>query len=81
MLTKLSSKGQVIIPKPIQEELHLKYGSQFYIRIHEGSLILEPLKKSAIDILYGKYSDTDFLSDLETEHKQEIKKGGNSVCS
>lgn len=81
MLTKLSSKGQVIIPKSIQEKSQLKHGSQFYIRIHEGSLILEPLKKSAIDILYGKYANTDFLSDLETEHKQEIKKGGNSVCS
>jgi len=31
------------------------------------------VETSVVDALYGKYSDTDFLADLETEHQREVR--------
>ena len=73
MLTRLSSKGQLVIPKPIREALKLRTGTQFYIRLKKGKIILEPVATSPIAALYGKYPDVDFLADLEAEHRREVR--------
>ncbi len=77
MSVKLSSKGQLVIPKSIREALGLGKGTRFHVRIVEGRIILEPEAEtksaSPIDALYGKYADTDLLTDLETEHRQELQ--------
>ena len=72
MLTRLSSKGQLVIPSAVRKALGLRAGTQFHLRLEEGKIILEPIKTSPIEVLYGKYPDVDFLTNLETEHKQEI---------
>jgi AbrB family looped-hinge helix DNA binding protein len=73
MLARLSTKGQLVIPKPIREALGLRPGTRFDIRLtEEGKLILDPILDSPIDALHGKYADADFLNALETEHRQEI---------
>ncbi len=73
MLTKLSSKGQLVIPKAIRQALGLRTGTQFHIRVTEGRILLEPITPSPIAALYGKYPDADFLTDLEAEHRREIE--------
>ena len=73
MLAKLSSKGQVVIPKAVRKALGLRHGTQFRVQLKEGKIILEPMGISPIDALYGKYADADFLTDLEQEHRQEIR--------
>jgi AbrB family looped-hinge helix DNA binding protein len=70
---KLSSKGQLVIPKPIREALGLKKGTRFHVDVAEGKIILEPETTSPIDALYGKYADADLLTDLEAEHRQEVQ--------
>lgn len=70
MLTRLSSKGQLVIPSAVRKALGLRAGTQFYIRVEEDKIILEPIKTSAVEALYGKYPDADFLAELEAEHKQ-----------
>jgi AbrB family looped-hinge helix DNA binding protein len=72
MLVKLSSKGQLVIPKPIREALRLHAGTRFDVRLRGGKIILEPVGPSIVDSLYGKYADTDFLADLEDEHQREM---------
>ena len=73
MTVTLSTKGQLVIPKPIRDALGLRAGTRFDIRLtDEGTLILDPILDSPIDALYGKYAGADFLTDLETEHQQEI---------
>ena len=72
MLIKLSSKGQVVIPKSIREALALRRGTRFHVRVDRGKIILEPQVASPADALYGKYADADFLTELEEEHRQEI---------
>jgi AbrB family looped-hinge helix DNA binding protein len=73
MLAKLSSKGQLVIPKPIREALGLRRGTRFHVQVDEGRIILEPQIASPADALYGKYADADFLTALEEEHRREIE--------
>ena len=72
MKSKLSSKGQLIIPKTVRRILDLRSGSQFNVKVHNRKIILEPVQKdSAWDSLFGKYAGTDLLGPLEKEHKKE----------
>lgn len=43
MVTHLSSKGQVIIPKKIREQHHWHTGLKFIITEQNDSIILQPL--------------------------------------
>lgn len=72
MLVKLSSKGQLVIPKPIREALGLRSGMQFHVQIDARRVILEPVDAAPADALYAKYAGTDFLTELEEEHRQEV---------
>ncbi|MBU4226162.1 MAG: AbrB/MazE/SpoVT family DNA-binding domain-containing protein [Chloroflexi bacterium] len=73
MLIKLSSKGQLVIPKSIREALRLDSGNQMRVRIADGRIILEPISgKDLIQSLHGKYAGNDLLEELENEHRQEI---------
>jgi len=73
VLARLSSKGQLVIPKAIRQALGLRAGTQFHVRLEEGRIILEPVLTSPIEALYGKYPRADFLAELEAEHRQEIR--------
>jgi len=73
MVVRLSSKGQLVIPKSIRDALRLKAGTCFEAYLQEGKIILEPVDTSAVDALYGKYAGIDFLGDLETEHQREVR--------
>ncbi|MEW6718175.1 MAG: AbrB/MazE/SpoVT family DNA-binding domain-containing protein [Chloroflexota bacterium] len=72
MLAKLSSKGQLVIPKALREGLKLQPGSEFYIRLSEGKIILEPIEATTISMLYGKYAGDNFLTEHEAKHRQEV---------
>jgi AbrB family looped-hinge helix DNA binding protein len=54
--TKMTSKGQVVIPEAIRKKLGLKPGSQFVVIGGEGVVVLkqiEPLSMSLFDDLVG----------------------------
>jgi AbrB family looped-hinge helix DNA binding protein len=72
MLDRLSSKGQVVIPKPIREALRLAAGTRFDLQLHEGKIVLEPLPESTFEALYGKYADSDLLTGLEENHQHHV---------
>ena len=78
--TRLSSKGQLVIPKSVRDILGLETGTRFQVLVQDGKIVLEPVVRSPIDALYGKYSDTDLLGDLEAEHKQEIERDATSCA-
>jgi AbrB family looped-hinge helix DNA binding protein len=73
VLAKLSSKGQLVIPKPVREALGLRQGMQLHVRVEAGRVILEPAGLSSVEALYGKYADADLLTTLEEEHGQELR--------
>jgi len=74
--TRLTSKGQVVIPKPVREQLRWASGTQLVVEISDGGAVrLTPLKaEDSIDTLYGCLKDLprDPLADLEAEHQAEI---------
>jgi AbrB family looped-hinge helix DNA binding protein len=76
MLVTLSSRGQLVIPKAVRQALGLRAGARLHVRLAEGKIVLEPAGPGPIAALYGKYADADFLGQLETEHHQEMKRGG-----
>lgn len=45
MLLRLSSKGQLVLPKSIRQELRLEHGDQFQARVVDGKIVLEPVTK------------------------------------
>lgn len=43
IITRLSSKGQVVLPKNIREQLALKEGAELKVEVIKGKIVLEPL--------------------------------------
>jgi AbrB family looped-hinge helix DNA binding protein len=75
--TRVTSKGQVVIPKSVRDQLRWASGTQLAVEIMEDRAVrLELLEaKDPIDTLYGCLKDLpgDPLADLEAEHKAEIE--------
>ncbi len=42
--TKMTSKGQVVIPESIRKTLHLNAGNQFVVVAHEDTVILKTIQ-------------------------------------
>jgi AbrB family looped-hinge helix DNA binding protein len=73
VLLRLSSKGQVVLPKPIRDLLRLKNGDQFHAHVVDGKIILEPIQGDVIERLHGKFAGSDLLKELEEEHRREVE--------
>jgi AbrB family looped-hinge helix DNA binding protein len=71
-LVTLSSKGQLVLPKEIRDALGLTPGTTLRITSKGRKILLEPVTTSMIERLYGKFSGEKLLTDLETDHRQEI---------
>jgi AbrB family looped-hinge helix DNA binding protein len=41
-ITRLSSKGQVVLPKPVRDALRLRPGARLGVRVEGSCVILEP---------------------------------------
>jgi AbrB family looped-hinge helix DNA binding protein len=73
MLTaKLSSKGQIVIPKGVRERLNISSGTFFNIRLENDDIVLTPVKSTPVQRLYGKFAGEKILDELEREHAEEI---------
>jgi AbrB family looped-hinge helix DNA binding protein len=73
--TRVTSKGQVVIPKQVREQLRWASGTQLAVEIVDGAVRLTPFEaEDSIDTLYGCLKDLprDPLADLEAEHRAEI---------
>ena len=60
MIIELRKKSQITLPKEIVNELNLKHGDQFEIKIEDGVIMLEPVA------MYSK----NYLKKLEEEIKK-----------
>jgi AbrB family looped-hinge helix DNA binding protein len=64
--TRMSSKGQVVIPESIREELGLEAGAQFVVVGRRDAIILKSIAKP---------SSTEFTALLKTARQQARKAG------
>jgi AbrB family looped-hinge helix DNA binding protein len=75
--TRLTSKGQVVIPKPVREQLRWDSGTELAIEIVGDDAVRLTLLtvEDPIDSLYGclKGLPRDPLAELEAEHRAEIE--------
>jgi AbrB family looped-hinge helix DNA binding protein len=71
---KLSSKGQIAIPKAIRDRLRLKKDMALEISVGRSLILLKPLRDDAWLELEGSLKGTSVLEDLEAEHRQEIER-------
>ena len=72
-ITKLSSKGQVVLPKEVRDKLGIQPGATLRIVVSGGKIEIEPLPKKLADRLYGRFSGSKLVQALENEHVREIK--------
>ncbi len=72
-ITKLSSKGQIVLPKEVREKLGIQPGATLRVVVSGGKIEIEPLPKKLIDRLYGRFSGNKLVKALEDEHARENK--------
>jgi len=66
--TKMSSKGQVVIPEAIRKKLKLKSGAQFVVMGDKDVVILKSISAPSIDE----------FDDLIAEARRQARKAGMS---
>jgi AbrB family looped-hinge helix DNA binding protein len=47
MQTKVSTKGQVVLPGPLRRRLDIRAGDPLDVNVADGSIVLTPCKKRA----------------------------------
>jgi AbrB family looped-hinge helix DNA binding protein len=75
LFTVASSKGQIVIPAALREELGIKAGTRLALTPEEGRLILQPVTEHFIDGVMGSCKGEDSLVEaLKREHRIENDK-------
>ena len=80
--TKVSQRGQVVIPKPIRERLGLEEGQVLEVEVADGAVVMraskQPAKLPPSDDWRrwrGILKGSGGVKDLEAEHRLEIERG------
>lgn len=60
MQTKISTKGQVVLPQPIRRQLNLRVGDELDAKVSDGSVVLTPRRKRAKHVRIIKDPVTGF---------------------
>jgi len=79
--TRLSARGQVVLPKEIRDRLHLEEGQELTVEIVSDTIVMRPIERSVKPSvpdwrgLRGCLRETDVLADLMAEHRREVESG------
>jgi AbrB family looped-hinge helix DNA binding protein len=73
MIVKVSSKGQVVVPREIRERMGIKAGTFFEFRQVDDKRLEITVIKDPIEELEGILAGTNALQELEEEHRKEIE--------
>jgi AbrB family looped-hinge helix DNA binding protein len=78
--TKLTSKGQVVIPKSVRDRLRWRPGTRLEVEtLPDGVRLKAPGRKdrkafdALLDRVTGFLTEGDPIGDLEAEHRAEIE--------
>ena len=69
-----SSRGQVVIPRPLRKELGIEEGTRALVESHDGALVLTPITRDYVKSQYGRYRGKDLLGALSKEKESEKDK-------
>jgi AbrB family looped-hinge helix DNA binding protein len=73
-MATMSSKGQLVIPAKLRQELGLKPGVRVIFSKRGKSLLIEPGAYEAVLALRGKYAGLPLEADLAETRRQDEKK-------
>ena len=73
METVASSKGQIVIPVAVREQLGITEGTRIHVRVDEEhhQIILTPITREFIHSLRGKHKGKGLLKALMEERRRE----------
>lgn len=72
METITTSKGQLVIPAKIRQQLGIKEGTHLQIDVDERNrIILTPITRAYVNSLRGKYKGKGLMKALLAEKKRE----------
>lgn len=80
-ITKLSSKGQITIPKEVREKLDLGPGDRVLVEVAGHAAVIRPLEKPSESMRgigketktkLGNVSATELLQKMRTEDPEEL---------
>jgi len=80
-ITKISSKGQITIPKEIRDKLELEPGDRVFVEVKERLAIIRPLRKPSESMRgigkktkskLGNINATELLKRMRTEDQEEL---------
>ncbi len=74
MIAKVSSKGQVVVPKKIRKKMGIKSGAFLEFRQIDAKRLEVTVIKDLIKELEGIFEGSGMLQELEKEHSEEIKR-------
>lgn len=74
MISKVSSKGQVVIPKEIREKMGIKSGAFLEFKQIDGKRLEVTVIKDMVEELTGIFKGSGMLRELEKEHREEIER-------
>jgi len=80
-ITKLSSKGQITVPKEVRDKLDLEPGDRVLVEVAEHFAVIRPLKKPSESMKgigketkskLGNISATELLRRMRAEDQEEL---------
>lgn len=74
MIAKVSSKGQVVVPKEIRKQMGIKSGAFLEFKQIDDKRLELTVIKDLIKELEGIYEGSGMLKELEREHREEIER-------
>ncbi len=57
MTTKMSSRGQVVLPEALRQMYGWESGTAFTVLVYKGSIIMQPLKTPTAEEISAEFED------------------------
>ncbi len=71
--TKLSSKGQIVIPEEIRKQMGLHVGDRFLVLAEKGALILKTIERPALDEYEELITKSRLLASSLSLKEQDVR--------
>jgi AbrB family looped-hinge helix DNA binding protein len=71
---RISSKGQVVIPKPVRERLGLREGTELTLLVQHNDVVLRKTSPRDWRRWGGRFPNSGLVEALAAEHREEIER-------